>query len=661
MIDKNILNKSGFVKEWIESNVRYFKLLYPHAKEEDLRNILIDIVRSHINNPRAVIVNDYNDDAEVSTDLLTIWDWKKSAKPICAGNGTFFRNQDQASSPIEDVIVGRIGARKTYQKTRDTYEDNKNGYEYQYFDMMQKEAKIKINAIYGSFGAVTFQLYNIYTAAATTGTAQSLISTTAISFEAFLSDNAKFRSIDEFIVYIDYILQEDRKIPIDDVPIIIDREKVFNRLWEHFLWEKEKTDSHKDIIKEVLKNCTPEQLTMIYYKNNLYEFSNTPIVQSMLRNIFHKTTEFRNPNKTPDVIADDLKLLWDYMSEFVFYNHAYTERINRLVNYRRQSVIIIDTDSNMINIEPWVMYLKGCIWDSSDSLMNDEDKLYASVNTLAYLVTQMVRSLLDKYCKDCNILPRYHSRINMKNEYYYGKMLLADVKKRYAALTRLQEGKQIRRGDKQELDVKGYDFRKAGVNEEISSKLYSILLDDIMRPEEINISTILSKMDYIEHEIRESLRHGERTYLLRMNCKTPMAYSEPESMGAVQSVDLWNVMYPFNEISVPDKLDVVLLKEVKEQEWITVANKYPDEVERVVKYIFHGPNGKRYQEKGLKYLALPNNGEPIPEIILPFIDVDRIITRNTGTFEPVLTALGLPFMSASSSSNYRYFGSVLDI
>ena len=162
--------------------------------------------------------------------------------------------------------------------------------------MMQKEAKIKINSIYGSFGATTFQLYNIFTAAATTGTAQSLISTTAVAFEGFLSDNARFRSIDEFMIYVGDVLHKtDYTYNYNIVPVIRDPGKVYDRMVNHFLEGVEVTDSICDIIWRVLENCNEEQLTRLYYKNNLYDFIDTPIIHDIMLEIFNTATSFRNP------------------------------------------------------------------------------------------------------------------------------------------------------------------------------------------------------------------------------------------------------------------------------------------------------------------------------------------------------------------------------
>ena len=657
-LDRAKVDNSMLIQGWIEDCVVDFKRLYPGLSEKVIRQTLADVAASHGHDVRAVICNDYEDDQMLYCTLLAVYDWIQKKKPILAGNGTFFKDQDKVSSPIANVILGRIAARKAFQKERDTWDQD--SYEYAYFDMMQKEAKIKINSIYGSFGTTSFQLYNYYTAAATTGTAQSLISATAISFEAFLSDNAKFKSIDEFVTFFRNITNRDTyTFSYLEFPVIKDRQKVFDRYWNHFFTEDLKTDTAYEIMHKLIWSCNEEELTRLWYKNNLYAFMSTPTMMRLLRGVFAKTEAFRNPNAVPDNIQAEMDLIWAYTNDFVFYNHAYTERINRLVHDRRKSVIVIDTDSNMINIEPWVDFLKDNVWTQSGSTMDEDNLTYASVNCIAFLVTHMVRSLLAKYCKDCNVLDRMAPRINMKNEFYYAKMLLANVKKRYAALTKLQEGKEIKVGSKKELDVKGYDFRKAGVNEEISAKLFDILLTCIMRPDEVSVSRILSKLDFIEKDIIQSLKQGKRTYLLRMNCKVAAAYSKPESMGAYLAPLLWNAVYPENEIMIPDKLDVVILRGVKEPEILALKDKYPDEVERIERYIFHGPLGERFRAKGLVYLALPNTGDDIPEMWWEFIDINKTVARNLGTFEPVMAALNIPMIT--SGKEYKYFGNILDI
>ncbi len=654
MIDQNVLLQSKFVQDWVNDNMVYFKMQYPNASDNVLRKVLMDVAQKYIVNPQAYLHNDYQDDMKVQADLLKLYDWFYKNKPIAAGNGTFFYNQDIRSSPIQNVIDGRIVARKEYQKIRDTYlgpNGETDSYEYQYFEMMQMEAKVKINAIYGAFGARTFQLYNIYTAASTTGTAQSLISTTAMAFEAFLNNAVKFKSLGELVTMAGNIIRKDpHKLPVDGLRLIRDTEDVF-KLWKSHFWEWK--NDYEPVMRNILRNCSVEELTRLYYNNNLFEFIENDLIKSRLIGIFDKTESFRSPNSVPENIDSDLQFVWEYCREFVFYNHAYTEQIDRLKHDPRERVILIDTDSNVINIEPWVNYTQEAIWSHSTTVMNDEDKRFCSVNTLAYLVTRMARELLDRYADDCNVLPRFHKRLNTKNEFYFSKVLLANAKKRYIANIRLREGKQVNK-----IELKGHDFKKAGVNAHIEEELMGIIRKDIINDPKVNVVGLMRDVANLEKKIRESIANRERTYLVRMNCKVERSYAEPYSQGAVTGPLLWNILNPDNVIMIPDKCDVVFINIPNEEVLMKkLAPKFPREADIIRRNIFHG-GIKELETKGVKYLALPNDDSLIPEWVYEVIDTERIITRNSGTFYPVLKALS--FITITAGDN-EYASNILNV
>ena len=653
MVDYSIVDKSIFLQNWIDENVKHFKLINPDINEDSLRKILRDIAQEKCVDHNAVIHNDYQDDTMLKCTLLSVINWIHKEKPICAGNGTFFKNQNEVTSPIQKIIDNRIADRKKYQKIRDKY--NEASYEYMYYDMMQAEAKIKINSIYGSFGTPTFQLYNKYTASSTTGTAQALISATEQGIEAFLSNNVLFHSLNECITYITNILTKDKYTdeilysvsPISDVNV------VFNLLKSNFAnW----SDEYTSVIMGILQHASVKDLTKIYYKNNLYELMDNEVIQKLLISIFHKTTEFKNPNDVPENILNELETIWLYCEELVFYNHGYSERIRRLKQDMRESVILIDTDSNIVNIEPWVDYLKKTVWETSDSVMNKEDLTFTSVNIIAFLMTKMIRGLLDHFCSTRNVLDRIKPRINMKNEFYFTRIVLAKVKKRYMSAISLKEGRLF---NPKKIDIKGHDFKKAGVNQDIHDRIVEISEKYILEPEEIDVGAVLREIDLLENEIRESLLKGERKYLLRMNCKVPKAYKDPMSQGSVKGPLLWNILFPENEIMIPDKLDTVIIKIKDEQSLDIIKDNFPREYEILVNEVFRGPIKEFH--KDLTYLALPNNGEPIPEFIRPFIDIDKIISRNIGTFLPVKEALGFVAGEASKTHGLSYFTNVLDV
>lgn len=651
MVDYSIVDKSIFLQSWIEENLSSLKLLYPDENEERLRSILRDIAQERCVDKKSVIHNDYQDDSTVNCSLLSVANWIDKKKPICAGNGTFFKTHDEVTSPIQNVIDNRIAARKQYQKIRDTFVEI--SYEYSYNDMMQGEAKIKINSIYGSFGTVTFQLYNKYTASATTGTAQALISATQQGIEAFLSNNVLFRSVGECVTYITNIVTKDHYTNeiLESVVQITDIDVVFELLKGRFMaW----SNNYTNIIMEILSKLSVKDLTKIYYKNNIYELMDNKVIQQILLRIFHTTVEFKNPNEVPENIKEDLELLWKYCDELVFYNHPYTETIKRLKENKRDSAILIDTDSNIVNIEPWIEYLKDTIWEKSESMMDKEDLTFTSVNIIAYLITQMIKSLLNNFTTRRNVLDRFKHRINMKNEFYFPRIILAKVKKRYMSVIALKEGRLL---NPRKIDIKGHDFKKAIVNRDIHDRLVEIAKKYILEPEEIDVGATLRELDILENEIRESLKNGERKYLLRMNCKVIKAYKNPMSQGSVKGPLLWNIIYPDNEIMIPDKLDTIIIKIRSEKDLDIIKDKYPVEYERMVRDVFNGPIKELHSD--LTYLSLPNNGDPIPEFIRPFIDIDKIISRNIGTFLPVQEALGM--IAGYGSQDKAYFTNILDV
>lgn len=654
MITDEELLQSKFIKEWVEDNIIYFKLEYPNISENKLREVLMKVAKKYIINRKAFLHNDYQDDMRIDADLLKLYDWYHKNKPIAAGNGTFFFTHDKKYCPVQNVIDGRISDRKMYQRTRDEYigpGGDTSSYYYRYFDMMQMEAKVMINAIYGSFGASTFQLYNQYTAASTTGTAQSLISTTAMAFEAFLTNSVKFKSLDQLITFLGNVLvKDDKNLSVKGLKIYDDKEMIFNRLKNQIVNYKE---SYTPILKRFLMYRTPEELTRIYYVNNLFALIENPIIFNRLIRIYDVTKSFRNPNDVPENIQDDLMFIWEYCDEFVFYNHSYSEQINRLKHDVRSTVILIDTDSNVINIKPWVDWTKDNLWDKSTTTMDETDKQFCSVNILAFLVTKMARELLDRYAEDCHVLKKYQSRLNTKNEFYFSKILLANVKKRYIANIKLKEGKQVNK-----IELKGHDFKKAGSSADIEQDLMTIIKKNIINHPLIDVVQIMTDVAKLERKIRNSIKNRERTYLVRMNCKVAKVYADPYSEGAFTGPLLWNVVYPDNIIMVPDKCDIVFISIPNEK----VLNeklgiKYPEVAETIRKNIFHS-GIKQLETKGLKYLALPNDGSLIPEWVLEVVDTERIVTRNAGTFYPVLKALTFTTITAGDN---EYASNILDI
>jgi hypothetical protein len=231
--------------------------------------------------------------------------------------------------------------------------------------------------------------------------------------------------------------------------------------------------------------------------------------------------------------------------------------------------------------------------------------------------------------------------------------LLANVKKRYIAQIRLREGKQVNK-----IELKGHDFKKAGVNANIEKELMKIIKNDIINDPSVNVVQLMTDVAKLEKQIRESIQNRERTYLVRMNCKVAKSYKDPYSQGAFTGPLLWNLINPDNVIMIPDKCDVVFINIPNEKVLDEkLAPYFPKEADIIRRNIFHG-GIPQFEQKGVSYLALPNDSSPIPEWVYPVIDTERIVTRNSGTFYPVLKALTFTTITAGDN---EYSSNILNV
>lgn len=323
-------------------------------------------------------------------------------------------------------------------------------------------------------------------------------------------------------------------------------------------------------------------------------------------------------------------------------------------------------EMNFVYIHPWVAYHKENIWHNTDDNMTQLDKRFTAVNSIAFLISKSVQTILVNYCNKANMLERFHPRINMKNEFYFPKLLLANVKKRYVGSMRLKEGMELY---PEEIEIKGHDFKKAGVTIETTHAMESIIKKNILDEniETVDIVGVLSDISAFENEIRRSLLEGEKTYLLRMKAKTPDSYeSDPFRHRQVVGVYNWNSLYPENEIEHSAIIYVALTKDITAQAIEKYKDKYPNEYNRMHKYIFTHPDKKI--SNGIVCVAIPNNIDKIPDFIREFIDIDYIISRNINTFKPIMTALGMPGVRGSDittasggKKKTEFYSNIIDI
>lgn len=643
------MNENILLDKWLKEMTILLKKTYPTATKEEIKEYLKDQVKKNYKDEEVKMYNNYENTVKVSTCSNIENFYYSKYKPIATEHGTFFK--PSPDNPAVLMLMEQKKERKIYKKLRD--QSDKESKDYAKYDLYQSLKKISMNSYYGASGASSSIYYNIHCATAITGKGQSIISTATQAFEAFLANNSVFFNDAECIVFIKNCLKDCKKSNIMDyIDYVPHIDQVIAKLKSTYQFEE---DCDEDLLFFTLKNCTEKELSMIYYKNNLYEFiNNSEIMQNLIEKIVLGCDNFVDPNKPPQHMVDTLDEAWEILRDCVFYNYMITDRVYRLKNNYRKAVMIIDTDSNMINMHPWACMVRDKIVDGIPHNKSYNELRYNSLSTIAYFLSKLIRLTYDKFMKFSNVPKEKWEMLKMKNEYLYKRMLISSGKKNYVGLVEYKEGKYM---DFQ-LDVKGLPIDKISSNAEASDFFKGLVKYDILKSDEIDIPEILSKLQDFQENMVRSLRNGERTFLKPVRVKEAKYYDNPLAQQAVRAVYLWNELYPEIEIEAPDTVYVAKLTLKREADLELIKDSDPEMYHKIKEKVFNSEI-PTIREKGVYVIAIPRLIEEIPNWILPYIDTDTIVHDNMKNIVRILESLSLRPIASNASDGH--FGNIVRI
>lgn len=283
------------------------------------------------------------------------------------------------------------------------------------------------------------------------------------------------------------------KESIDAFITPITRERVYNRLRDKIINRNEIDD---EILESYINHLTNEEISILYYKNNMAAFiDDHENIQNLIINIFsniknlnyiHRdddswvdelpkkyykdfcnktqkdwnsfvdTQYFLNPNDVPESIQNDLTELRDYFMKYVYCRYLSPDRIYRLKNFKRGVVTVIDTDSNILSLDTMVNHIFKNVIKDRHFKREHMNNIFICINMLAFMATSVVQDILATFGKYSNVPKEYRPIYNMKNEFFFSKLLIGDVKKRYISKILLREGNLM---NPPKNDVKGLNHR----------------------------------------------------------------------------------------------------------------------------------------------------------------------------------------------------------
>lgn len=675
-------------KAYVEESVNTILHMNPSLDRDAVEKIIVREMKKRITNPNIKMDNNVTGAKEDIT-LVDLCKWIEDRKPIASGNATFYMQPEVLQSPTSNMLRSLKKARKDIKKQMFQYKPEDD--EYQQLDLAQMNAKVVMNAEYGASGAPTSAFYTKYSPAATTLMAQSIITTMAAFFEGYVGDNQKFFHLNECIDWLNTVRKKDDKVPkwihVPSLEITIDRIK------SHFITYDTDNDF---IIDNYLSRCSKDELVFIYYANNIKDFiRNHPKIQLIISDIlvslplleasarkipdeykdkfdniekYNKWVSnemFLNPYDVPSIIKDKMNELVGLITQFCFIEYLTTDSIVKLNNHKRNAILLVDTDSNVINSNIFVGFILDEIFANETFSRNRMYNEMICVNILANLLDRCVIKILDFYGRCHNIGEDARKELAMKNEFMFRRLFLMKVKKRYASSIVLREG-QIMVPFKTE--IKGVDFIKASVTDEVTKRFTKILEDRILFPEELELHKLMVDLKKFEQEIYDDLMSGGTRFLKPQTFKEESAYkkkvTEEEldySLGkstdgkkaitteaspsmsyawmlpVFRGAMVWNELYPKEKIYSYNKVKLIKLSVTGLADLDIIKEKYPEEYKLVSEKIFNS-SSREIAKSGLKVIAIPFNIKKIPNWIIDLVDIDVIVSDVIASFKSVTGA-----------------------
>lgn len=675
--------ESKFIKKYKKEMVKTMMQANPEWDKKDIEKVIDKMIKERIQNPSVILDNNFTGEKRETTLLATL-DWIIERKPIVAGNGTFYMNQHEAQNPIAQMLDNFLITRKKLKKEMFKVEDT-NSPKYKDLDRSQQNQKINANSYYGASGAPSSAFYSEYSGPATTLTAQSVISTAKNFFESFLADNYNFININELIHWMNKIIKEDN-FELDDFIVKKSVDETYERLYDKLIIKSYNDD---ELLYSYLSNLTEDEVTILYYKNNIISFfdNHKPIQNifyTIMKNVqnLEKVNDdnyeyidthgmdvkewneyvdkeyFMNPNVTPDAIKDELEIFKKYIMKYVFTKYLSFDRIYRLRNFKRRVVTVIDTDSNILSLDILVGWINDNIIKGETFGRDDEHNSFVIVNSITYVITEAISKILMYYGEMSNVPEEFRYRFSMKNEFFMPLLIVGKSKKRYISKILLREGNLM---NPPKNDIKGFDFKKATCSEYAEDRFMKIIQNYIIGSETIELKNIIKDLRNFENEVRESILSGERKFLPNGSAKEIAAYKDPASEQSVRGALAWNILNPDNVIDLPAKVSLVKMNIFTEDDIGDLKKTNPEVYNIIIEKIFNDDTNifvttkvkgtdVTVKKRGLQVLAIPSNAT-IPEWAIPYIDINTMVNNIIAPFKAVLEIFNNKFTCEGKTRN----------
>jgi len=610
MKEKEIIMNKIF-EEYTLQVIDTLKIRFPNLKESAIRKMIEKDIEKNFVEKEAILFNSFTNVkspvplSKVASKIIT----EGLKQPIITGNATLYRNQNEAATLGSENLAAEmidffLKERKVAKNKMLQYENSNPDLSKKY-NVTQSLIKVIVNSYFGVFGENRSQFYDVNTPESITYTGAIVSTTSIVSFEMLFGNNIFLKEVEDVYEYIRMSLKSKSSSKIEEM---LDRslDSISHKKVAKYLSKMviEKNEFTYEKILDFISELSYEDLNIIYYKNNLLKFiENSNEMSKQFRLLFTKEL---TEEKEKSVM---IKIL-EYLNQYIFLTEFFIpERMEIVETCKRKAIIVCDTDSNFLYLDPIYKFLINRY-----ELEDNNETLLKVLNKLIEISQKYISMVFNNLARNMNVLSEYRSRIEMKSEFIFSKVMLTKNKRNYATRIICKEGHLL---DKPKIEIKGLPIKKISTIKKVRTHFQKIL-KYILECKELDLSEVLKGFITLSEEIFTNLRNGNCDFLIPSKVNDVSNYKKPLTIRSYKGTLFWNELYPFEVIHPPEKVNLLYL--TKDPKLVAQMMKEP-EMEVIVKFLKVNPELSKY---GFEYLALPLSCEKLPSWIIPYIDYNSM-------------------------------------
>lgn len=192
---------------------------------------------------------------------------------------------------------------------------------------------------------------------------------------------------------------------------------------------------------------------------------------------------------------------------------------------------------------------------------------------------------------------------------------------------------------------------KSTTRQETQDRFKKIIKQHIIDHPTADIKAIYSELADFSKGIEDSINAGSKDFLSPVTVKDYGVYKYPLREQSVRGTMAWNAAYPSNQISPPEKVDIVKVKMEELADFADLEQTHPEIYENLKRGIFMHENPE-VVKKGISVFAIPRNIPEIPEWLRPYVDTTTIKNDNVSRFNAVMDSLGTDTITMNGKTFY---------